>query len=143
MTKLTCTCMASKTNLKLGTCIPERQPLNAYEVKKKLPPCLQIHQNASCIGVQHSQRLDTCTFHLKLWNKNPSKSKLNSIQYCKKFWTWACNHTNRGSCWRGCLLLAHEHGGKQSITYHLYIFGAINSNFEFLRRLKNVLTTKM
>jgi len=24
---------------------------------------------------------------------------------------------------------AHEHGGKQSITYHLYIFGAINSNF--------------
>jgi hypothetical protein len=39
--------------------------------------------------------------------------------------------------------LAHEHGGKQSITYHLYIFGAINSNFIFLRRLKNVLITKL
>jgi hypothetical protein len=31
---------------------------------------------------------------------------------------------------------------KKSITYHLYIFGAINSKFKFLRRLKNVLTTK-
>jgi hypothetical protein len=41
------------------------------------------------------------------------------------------NHLFRGSRWRGCLLLAHEHGGKQSITYHLYIFGAINSNFWF------------
>jgi hypothetical protein len=44
---------------------------------------------------------------------------------------WDRNHLFRGSRWRGCLLLAHEHGGKQSITYHLYIFGAINSIFWF------------
>jgi hypothetical protein len=54
-----------------------------------------------------------------------------------------CNHLFRGSRSRGCLLLAYEHGGKQSITYHLYTFGAINSNFEFLRWLKDVLTTKI
>ena len=35
----------------------------------------------------------------------------------------------RGFRWHGCLQLAHKHGGKQSITYHLYIFGTINSNF--------------
>ena len=42
------------------------------------------------------------------------------------------NHLFRGSRWHDCLQLAHEHGGKQSITYHLYIFGAINSNFRGL-----------
>jgi hypothetical protein len=40
-------------------------------------------------------------------------------------------------------LTTHEYGGKQSITYHLYIFGTINSNFKSLRRLKNVLTGKI
>ena len=81
MTKLACTCMARKTNLKLGTSISRCQLLNAYKVKRNYP--LQIHQNASYVGVQQSKELDTCTFHLKLWNTNPSKH--NSIQYCKKF----------------------------------------------------------
>lgn len=57
--------------------IPKLQPLNAYEVKRNCS--LQFHQNASCVGVQHSKGLGTYTFHLKLCNKHPSIQ--NTIQF--------------------------------------------------------------